>query len=171
MTEKSGLPARPWYHEFWPWALMLPPLVAVAGGVMMLWLAIDTPNALVVDDYAHIEEITNERFERDRLAASLGVEAEVVFDAAAMRIEATVTGRPPFAQPAALRLRLQHATDPTADRELALLPDHGRFVVATALPAGRYRLELMPIDLGWRLGADVVHLDGAVWLKAQAAAN
>ena len=35
--------ARAWYREPWPWLLMLPPLASVAGGLVMLYLALSEP--------------------------------------------------------------------------------------------------------------------------------
>jgi hypothetical protein len=42
--------ARPWYRQYWPWLLMIPPTAAVIGGAITLYLAITRPDVLVRED-------------------------------------------------------------------------------------------------------------------------
>lgn len=159
---------RPWYREFWPWALMVPPALSVVGGASMVYLATSTPHALVVDDYSRIEELTSERFERDRQAARLGLAAVIDIETAAEEpghIEARLSAPAGFTVPSVLVLHLYHATNPEGDREIRLFGDHGVFTAETGLHNGRYRLELMPEDSGWRLASRTVWLDGRVELR------
>jgi hypothetical protein len=154
---------KPWYREIWPWLLMLPPLTAVAGGVTMAVLAIRTPDTLIVADYAHIEELTGERFALDREAARLGVTASLLFSE--NRIELTLGGA--GAVPGELVLRLQHATDANLDRELSLLRRGAVFTVESAIPQGRYRIELLPPDRPWRLASGLLYPAGQLELSPQ----
>lgn len=158
---------RPWYKEVWPWLLMLPPAFSVAGGVTMIYLANSTSSALVVQDYARIDEITSERFERDRQAAELGLIAELTFASAPARVEVTLDGPASFRAPHTLKLFLRHATDPGADRELELLRSGNTYMAAADSLQGRYRVELMPDDLTWRLGGEASQLIGAMTLEPQ----
>jgi hypothetical protein len=103
MNETTRDP-RPWYRQIWPWLLMLPPALSVAGGVTMVYLATHTPAALVVDDYARIEELTNERFERDREAQRLGLTAELRIEREAGRIELALAASAPYELPGAVHL-------------------------------------------------------------------
>ncbi len=41
---------RPWYRHLWPWLLMLPPALAVAGGAVTYYLAVTRPDVLVRQD-------------------------------------------------------------------------------------------------------------------------
>ena len=168
MTElKDNAARRPWYREIWPWLLMVPPALAVAGGLTMIYLATQTPSALVVDDYARIEELTSERFARDREARRLELSAELSFESGTGRIEVTLEA-PTFSElPNALTLALRHATDPSADRDLNLTRSGGRFVADAELAPGRYLLELMPEDRTWRLGTGARRLAGRVVLQPQ----
>ena len=43
----SACPPRPWYKQLWPWLLIIPPLGAVIGGLLTLYLAITRPDNLV----------------------------------------------------------------------------------------------------------------------------
>lgn len=42
---------KPWYRYGWPWFLMSFPAMAVVLGFHLLYLAMNTNNSLVVDDY------------------------------------------------------------------------------------------------------------------------
>lgn len=54
MSRATATP-RPWYRQFWPWLLMVPPAAAVFGGFVTLYLALATPDPLVRDDCARPE--------------------------------------------------------------------------------------------------------------------
>jgi hypothetical protein len=157
----------PWYRELWPWLLMLPPLASVVGGVAMVYLAVGAPEALVVDDYARIEEITRERVAAERRAAELGVTARLELarrGADGVAVAVVLTGGAGFAAPPELILRARHAAREAADRTLALARRDGAYVGDTDLAAGRYDLELGPSDGAWRLTGTVAADRGSVTL-------
>ena len=158
---------QPWHRQLWPWLLMLPPAMSIAGGVAMVYLAINTPSALVVDDYARIEELTNERFDRDRHADELRLTAVLTFAEALGGVDLVLAAPSPFALPAELRLTLRHATNPAADRNLTLVRGGSRYSASANLHPGRYRIELMPPDGAWRLGSGTVPLGGQIELLPQ----
>lgn len=163
----SSAPSRRWYREPWPWLLMVPPLASVVGGVTMVYLAIGGENALVVDDYTRIEEITLERRVAEQRAAELGLRARVTFaPAAGGRVDVLVelAGGEGFVAPRELRLRLRHATHEAADRKLALTAPS--YAGATTLAAGRYELDLGPVDAAWLLAGTALGGAGAIELAA-----
>jgi len=150
---------------------MLPPALAVAGGVTMLWLAVSTEGALVVDDYSRIEEITEEQYERDRRAAELGLEAEVEWLTASARIEIRLLAPAGVERPGGLLLMLRHATDASGDRTLLLERDGAVYRAAAEVPAARYHLELMPPDRSWRLASSLLPGVTSLVLTPQPAAR
>lgn len=158
---------RPWYREVWPWMLMLPPALAVAGGITMLVLATHTSRALVVDDYSRIEELTNERFERDGEALRLALKAELSFMPETGRVRLMLSGQTDFEYPETLTLFFRHPTDPAADFELGLVRDGDSYVAHAELEPGSYYVELMSEDRKWRLGAGVHRLEGLMVLNPQ----
>jgi uncharacterized protein len=46
----SALPDRPWYKQLWPWLLMIPPVGAVIGGMLTVYLAVTRPDMLISKD-------------------------------------------------------------------------------------------------------------------------
>ncbi len=177
-------PERPWYREPWPWLLMLPPALSIAGGVVMLVLAVGEPADLVVADYGRIDELTTERFARDARAADTGWTARVVAehaggtkpgagpepDAAFVAIAVHLAARETAALPDALHLGLQHAAHGAADREIVLARGaddayHG----VLELAAGRYAVELSPLDRVWRLGGSLRSVPATLELRAAGA--
>jgi hypothetical protein len=164
----APLPVKPWYREVWPWLLMLPPLASVAGGVTMVYLAVGTPEALVVDDYSRIEEIARERYGAERHALELGVAAHVTLEPArgegvAVRVELAGASAPDE-----LVLTLRHAAHAAADREIVLSRSDGVYLGATVLAVGRYELDLRPGDSRWLVSGT---LPGAAATASLAAAG
>ena len=170
MNERNE-PQRPWYRESWPWLLMLPPLASVIVGSLMLYLAIEVPDPLVVDDYSNIEDINNRQFERDRAAAALGVSADITFETGAdgqVDVNVALEGSADFAPPPTLKLKLQHVANADADRRIELERSAGKYVAATTLAVGRYDLELTPADESWRLAGPVLGVPSTAHLSAAA---
>lgn len=173
---------RPWYREPWPWLLMLPPALSIAGGVVMLVLALGSPSELAVDDYGRIEEFTAERFARDARAAAQGWTADARFVRAAEgAVAVTVTlaaagdsatsrsAERGTSTPNVLELVLQHAGRRAADRALVLpRAADGAYRGALTLAAGRYDVELSPLDRSWRLGGSLAAAPAALSLRAPA---
>jgi len=70
--------ARPWYREPWPWIIIAGPASAVVAGVALLWLAIDSNDGLVVDDYYKEGLAINQVIRRDQAAFDLRYRAQAV---------------------------------------------------------------------------------------------
>jgi hypothetical protein len=151
--------SKPWYRELWPWLLMLPPGASVVAGLGLAYLAVHEPSALVVDDYANIEEIAREESVADARASELKLEATLALStdrAGNTRVTVEFANAPAGAPPGTLLLRLQHASNPAADRALVLQYDGRVYQGRTTLgAAGRYDFELWPTDRAWRLAGAV----------------
>lgn len=165
MTMESN---TPWYRQFWPWFLMIPPAGAVVGGFISFYLA-GGPPALVVDDYGKIAMVTEQRANRDKIASKLGLAAHIEIisrgdeGTAAFRVKLTgnltAAGIPDY-----LQLRLIHPTLPDMDIDTVLLASDGMYRGATESVSSRMYLQLTDPDEVWRLtgelpaGASVVEL-------------
>jgi hypothetical protein len=160
---------RPWYREPWPWLLMMPPFGAVIGGVAMLLLAVASPEALVVDDYAHIEDLTRLQLAADRRAAELELHATVALEATQTdraRITVELSGGSAFVTPAELTLKLRHAARAEADRSVTLTRNGAAYAGEVDLAMGRYSLELLPSDAAFRLAGSFAGVPATVSIGA-----
>lgn len=171
MNEDPGTnePIRPWYRHRWPWLLAIAPLSAVVGGLVTLWLAANTTDSLVVDDYYREGQAINQQLARDKVAASLGLHARLRFTVmgapdtpggeraspgdAPAALELKLDAQRGSAWPQSLHLRIVHATRAQFDREYTLAhagdgvyrsrgvtPDAGRWLVQLEDPARTWRL-------------------------------
>ena len=67
--------ARPWYREPWPWILAAGPLIVVIAGIYTAWLAVQSNDGLVTDDYYRKGLAANQTIARSDEAARMGLPA------------------------------------------------------------------------------------------------
>jgi len=152
----------PWYRYGWPWFLISIPLVSVALGSVMLYLAFNANNSLVVDDYYKEGKAYNLRIERDRLASLLGLRAVVTQSSEGLILQLEPV--PPVSLPRellpdaqsalhaytladTLRLRWIHVTQEAQDGGTTLQFIGGNRYIAPGVrlpPDGRFRLHIEP---------------------------
>ncbi|MFO1323214.1 MAG: FixH family protein [Burkholderiales bacterium] len=151
MTADERRPA-PWYRQRWPWLLMAGPAIVVVAGFWTLWVAIDSDDGLVADDYYKRGLAINRTLERSDRAAALGLSAVVdVDDAGRARVALSSAVRDNVAIPVTVRLSLVHPTRAGHDRrgELVRGPD-GDYV--GSVPAGEATRTLVIVETDhWRL--------------------
>jgi uncharacterized protein len=127
---------RPWYREPWPWILMAGPAAVVVAGAATIWIAFDSADGLVADDYYKRGLAINQVLALEENARRLGVHAHA--EAREGRLRVALAG----AAPEALFAQLAHATRAGYDQRLRL---------ALAAP-GVYEAELPPLAAGrWRV--------------------
>lgn len=148
---------RPWYREPWPWILMAGPAVVIVAGVITTWLAVDSFDGLVEDDYYKQGLAVNQRTARSQQAGQMGVRADLMTggaDATRLRILLTVDSGAPL--PESLQLRLVHPTRNGLDQRIALRAEGGGFYSGQldAPLAGRWHVALEDAGLAWRLTGD-----------------
>lgn len=113
----------PWYRQFWPWFLMLPPAAALIGGLATLWLAVE-----------HADSVVPDRLSR------VGVAVQPDYVAGA-------TGADLTTNPVTGRVHL-HVENETASMPLSLrwlhptLPEQDRITVLQPMSAGEYEARL-----------------------------
>jgi uncharacterized protein len=126
----------PWYREPWPWILMAAPAAAVVAGAATVWIAVDSADGLVADDYYKRGLAINQVLALEENARRLGVQARA--EARDGRLRVALAG----AAPEAVFAQLAHATRAGYDQRLRL---------ARAAP-GLYEAELPPLAAGrWRV--------------------
>jgi hypothetical protein len=152
MTPQS-LDTGPWYREPWPWILMSGPAAVLVAGVITTWIAFDSADGLVAQDYYKQGLAVNRVLEREERAARLGVAARVDLPGDRHRIVVALTG----AQPQELRVRFAHATRAGYDLALGLVRvGEGRYEAAVphALPQGRWNVHIEAPKGEWRLAGE-----------------
>ena len=109
-TERAR--TRPWYREPWPWLLAAGPLAVVVASIWSAWIAIESNDGLVAEDYYKRGLLINSKL-KDNPAndeAKLGATLNVGENG---EVRARVDGAMPTAvAPVTLRLRLAHPADP-----------------------------------------------------------
>jgi hypothetical protein len=101
----------------------------VLAGAFTTYLAVSSPDALVVGDYYKQGKTINQDLRRDRAASALRLALQVHYDAKAGKLEGRLES---FGQPMTgpFRLLLAHPTLPSKDLALDARPDStGRFSI------------------------------------------
>lgn len=114
---------KPWYRFPLVWLVVAIPFSAVIMGVVMIWLAVDTDDGLVADDYYKRGLEINRVIERDKKAAELGLSAVIELDNSARVIRMVFEKGSLEAYPSRLPVYLQHAT--RANSDISVWLDHG----------------------------------------------
>jgi len=145
---------KPWYSYPLVWMMVLIPFSAVIMGVVMIWLAIDTDDGLVADDYYKQGMEINRVIERDKKAAELELSAVIELDSNARIIHMRFNKGLLDYYPRSLTLNIQHATRENSD--LTVLLDHGigdRYIghLKQNISLGIWYFEIA--DTNWKLKA------------------
>ena len=102
------------------WMIIAIPLSSVLVGFLMLWLAINSDDGLVFDDYHKQGKEINRVLERDKMANRLGIGAEIELSPELNRLELSLSYQQAFNLPELLSLRFLHPTRAGEDVHLML---------------------------------------------------
>ncbi len=114
---------KPWHKHPLVWMMISIPFSAVIMGVVMIWLAVDTDDGLVADDYYKQGLAINSDISRDKKSAELGLSAIIEFDNSAKVINVRLDKGLLQTMPEILPLHIQHATRANSDIQVTL--NHG----------------------------------------------
>ena len=162
--------SKPWHKFPLVWMMFAIPFSAVIMGVVMIWLAVDTDDGLVADDYYKQGLAINDVISLDKKAAELGLSAIIEFDNDARIIRLRFEKGLLEAYPKSLPLQLQHATRENSD--ISVLLDHGiddQYIghVGQSISEGIWYFEISDkeSDANWKLKArshvhsrNIIHL-------------
>jgi hypothetical protein len=142
--------SEPWYRHRWPWLLIAGPAIVVLAGLATLWIAIESADGLVADDYYKQGMAINKRMAREETAQRLGISATVALQP--HRIQVELSGQ----SPEALFVQLVHATRAGYDVRLRLAPvAPGRYEAQLdRLPPGRWRVVIEDPRGTWRIAQE-----------------
>jgi len=169
---------KPWYRFPLVWLLVAIPFSAVIMGVIMIWLAVDTDDGLVADDYYKQGLEINRVIKRDKKSAELGLGAIIEFDNSTRIIKMSFDKGLLADYPEKLPLHLQHATRENSDVAVEL--GHGldsQYIgyLSQPITQGMWYFEVSGTtvaDEGWKLNArahvrttNVIHLQSDYTVK------
>lgn len=113
-------PIKPWYRYPLVWMLVMFPLSAVLMGAIMIWLAVDTDDGLVVDDYYKQGLEINQVLHRDEEASRLKMSATLDYDNSTRALHLYFNKGGLAAMPEQIQLKIRHATLAAKDRNVSL---------------------------------------------------
>mgnify|MGYP006269934465 CR=1 FL=1 len=132
---------------------MAGPVIVVVAGFVTAWIAIKTNDGLVEDNYYKVGLAVNQQLHQKKLAAELGLKAELTFVEPTDQISVVLSGLQPAAMPETLQLKLVHPTRKGEDQLLQLRHQGKQYVAQLAnMPsAGRWNVVLEDPIAGWRM--------------------
>lgn len=125
---------RKWFREPWVWLLIALPASAVFGGMVTIWIAVDSDDGLVVDDYYKRGLEINKKLDRDRAANKYELVPNVQISEGQNMIQVRFDANDEFVMPEKIALSFLHPTIKGQDQHL-LLRTVDKSVYAGALPS------------------------------------
>lgn len=153
----SGSPTttKPWYRHFWPWFILALPATVVVASLATAYIAFRGADSLVDDNYYREGLAINHRLQEARVAAELGLRAEIVFDALSGEVLVALPGY--GGEEDLLQLWMLHPVDSRRDLLIELqrsTPGHYRADLEAVL-ANRFYLRLESTEGRWRLNGEL----------------
>ncbi len=167
MQDKTD--TTPWYKQFWPWFIMVPPITAILASGVTIWLAMTNAPDLVVADYGKIDETVAQDLRLAESANTMGLQARIQLDqldgtrnrsVSIMLSQADTDG----VLPGEILLRLVHPTRPEFDRQVLLVLDGDRYRGAVEMAGNTYLMQLEDRNTTWRLSGNVSEVSNSITL-------
>ena len=159
-TSNNGMATtdtKAWYRQFWPWFLIILPASVVVASMVTIWLALERPHHMVVDDYYKEGKAINQSLARSELAGQLGLSASLnlqrTTEAATEQLQIDLIGLSGN-MPEILQLKLIHPANSGQDIVLELhRVDEGVYRAKHDMPRQRWYIQLTGThgDKTWRL--------------------
>ena len=111
----------PWYKHKLVWMIIAIPAASVIAGINMIYLAVNTDDGLVVDDYYKEGMAINQSLQRDKTAAELGLTARLTVEESGDMVRLNFNKGSLTEYPEQLTLHLQHATHAGHDQIISLV--------------------------------------------------
>lgn len=132
---------------------MAGPAVVIVAGFITAWLAIESNDGLVDDNYYKVGLSVNQQLKQKQLAAELNLKAVLNVSPDGQTVQLVLSGLPKEALPDILQLRLVHPTRKGEDQTLLLRRQGTIFGASlTANPGtGRWNVVIEDPLAGWRM--------------------
>lgn len=149
--ESAVQTAQAWYQEPFVWLVIAIPASSVLVAIVLIVLAVESYDGLVVDDYYRRGLQINQTLDRDRTATELGIRAHIEFSQTTQLTTVTLSARDSGVIPEPLKLNFFHVSRQGLDHSVALRRVSDTVFVAPLLnlPPGRWHAQLETDT--WRL--------------------
>jgi len=142
--------SAPWYRQGWPWFLMALPATAVVAGIATAFLAIESNDGLVVDDYYKQGLAIKQTMARGQAAATMGLVADLRL--MADTVELDLSSSKGAELPDTVFFTISYATKGNMDQSVTLIGQNGKYkATIQPLQPGRWHLLLEDESRTWRL--------------------
>ncbi len=155
ITEAQLNSPRPWFREPWVWLLIALPASAVLGGIVTIWIAVESDDGLVVDDYYKRGLEINKKLDRDKAVIEYDLVANLKISEGQNNIQISLDANDKFVSPSSIKLSFLHPTIKGQD-QIMVLRATGKSFYAGPLPSlinGNWYLQVEADD--WRLLQDI----------------
>lgn len=154
MHSTSSKNMEPWYRQGWPWFLIAIPASAVVAGAVTVWLALQSWDGLVVDDYYQQGKTIQTTIARTERARELGLAADLTIRAEEVSGQLAAKAGTPLSP--TVMLTIAHPTRTGHDQVVLLKLEDGAFAgPIEPLTAGRWLIQLEDESRTWRLNGIV----------------
>ncbi|MGL4994855.1 MAG: FixH family protein [Deefgea sp.] len=141
---------KPWYKHPHVWLLITFPVLAILGGMHMLYLAATSTDSLVSDNYYKEGNNINQRLQLEKTALELGITGQVILGDNQQSIRILLNRK----DLGPIKLKLVHPTLDGLDQEVTLTSNAGPMYTGTlkqALQPGNWHVELSDEKKTWSL--------------------
>ena len=152
MQEQDPHQGKPWYKHPHVWLLITFPVLAILGGIHMLYLVSTSTDSLVSNSYYKEGNQINQRLALDKATAAQGVSAQIMLGDDLKSVRLIVNKAPA----GAITLKLSHPTQSARDQEITLSAQNGMYAGSLKQPIdqGRWYVELSDEKNSWLLRKD-----------------
>ena len=152
----QSVQGKPWYRQFWPWFVIIIPLVSVLAGIAMIIISRHEPDSVIVDDYYKQGLAINKNFQREQVAKSLALSADVNINLSAQEITVLIPALDAHETPK-LAVALSHPTHADRDNNLVLTASHdGEYIgKLNQITPGKWYVRIEPENRGWRISGEL----------------
>ncbi len=150
-TEASLDSPRPWFREPWVWLIIALPASAVLGGIVTIWIAVESDDGLVQDNYYKYGMEINKALDRDKMAIQYNLAADLKISEAQNNIQISLDANDQFISPSSIKLSFLHPTIKGQD-QILVFQSTGENIYAGLMPSliqGNWYLQIEADD--WRL--------------------
>lgn len=141
----------PWYRYSYVWFILFFPILAVAAGIITIWLAIDSDDGLVVDNYYKEGLAINRVLEHEQIANSFDLHADINLYIDTQEFVIKLHANEQFAYPDTVQVNLSYATRKGFDKQF-IMERHDDGLYRAPLPVlinGKWYVQIESDN--WRL--------------------